>query len=96
LIIKVRGYLTYREVIGQQRIEKPDASPVTLFDLIRGLAEGLPGGQGQALFDNKTGAVGESVAIMLNGIHYRHLPDRLETVLKDQDEIAIFPPAAGG
>jgi molybdopterin converting factor small subunit len=96
VIIKVRGYLTYREVIGRQKIEQPDDIPVTLLDLIRGIAGEIPGEPGQALFDNETGAIGQSVAIMLNGVHYHHLPDRLKTVLKDQDEIAIFPPAAGG
>jgi molybdopterin converting factor small subunit len=96
LIIKVRGYLTYRDVIGRHKIEQPDDIPVTLFDFIRGLAAEVPGEQGQLLFDDETGTIGQSVAIMLNGLHYNHLPDRLRTALKDQDEIAVFPPAAGG
>jgi molybdopterin converting factor small subunit len=96
MIINVKGYLTYREVIGQQEIQQPDDILVTLVDFIRGLAEALPEKQGQTLFDHKTGTINQSVAIMLNGVHYNHLPDRLETVLKDQDEIAVFPPGVGG
>ena len=83
-------------MIGQHKIEQPDDIPVTLLDLIHGMATEVPGEQGQALFDNETGTIGQSVAIMLNGVHYNHLPDKLDTVLKDQDEIAVFPPAAGG
>jgi len=96
LIIKVKGYLTYRDVIGQHEVERPDDAPVTFLDFIRELAAKIGGEHGRALFDDETGTVGKSVAIMLNGVHYNHLPNRLDTVLKDQDEIAVFPPAAGG
>jgi len=96
LIIKVKGYLTYRDVIGQREIELSDDVPVSLLDFIRELAVETGGKYGQALFDEETGTIGKSVAVMLNGMHYNHLPDRLNTILKDQDEIAVFPPAAGG
>jgi len=96
LIIKVKGYLTYRDVIGGRETERPDDGSVTLLDFIRELAAEIGDDHGRALFDKENGAVGEAVAIMLNGVHYNHLPDRLNTVLKDQDEIAVFPPAAGG
>ena len=96
MIIKVRGYLTYRDVLGQREIEQPDDVPITFLDFIRVLAVEIGGEHGQVLFDKEAGTVGGSVGIMLNGVHYNHLPDRLVTILKDQDEIAVFPPAAGG
>ena len=96
MIIKVRGYLTYRDVIGQREIEQSDHIQITFLDFVRELAAEIGGEHGRALFDDEAGTIGGSVAIMLNGVHYNHLPDRLNTILKDQDEIAIFPPAAGG
>jgi molybdopterin converting factor small subunit len=96
LIIKVRGYLTYRDVIGRRKIEQPDDIPVTFLDFIRELATEIGDEHGRSLFDEEAGTIGQSVAIMLNGVHYNHLPDRADTVLKDQDEIAVFPPSAGG
>lgn len=96
MIIKVRGYLTYRDLIGKREIEQPDKIPVTFLDFICELADEIGGKHGRTLFDKETGTVGPSVAIMLNGVHYSHLPDRVNTVLKNLDEIAIFPPAAGG
>jgi len=96
LIIKVKGYLTYRDVLGQREIELTEDVPVTFLDFIRELAAEIGGEHGHALFDDETGTVGKSVAIMLNGVHYNHLPDRMITLLKDQDEVAIFPPGAGG
>jgi molybdopterin converting factor small subunit len=38
----------------------------------------------------------EHLVILLNGMHYKHLPDGLNTILKDGDTLAIFPPVAGG
>lgn len=96
MIIKVTGYLTYRDLVGKREVEQPDDARVTFLDFIRELAVELGGEHGRALFDHQTGTVGPSVAIMLNGVHFNHLPDRLGTLLKDGDEIAVFPPGAGG
>ena len=81
MIIKVTGYLTYRDVIGKREVERSDDVRITFFDFIRELAAELGGQHGQALFNEEASAVGGSVAIMLNGVHYNHLPDRLETVM---------------
>jgi molybdopterin converting factor small subunit len=37
----------------------------------------------------------EHIVVMLNGMHYRHLPDGLSTPLKDGDQVATFPPLVG-
>jgi len=96
LIIKVKGYLTYRSIIGQRNIELPDDAPINLLEFIHELAIEIGGEYGHTLFDEESDMIGQSVAVMLNGLHYNHLPDRLDTVLKNQDEVAVFPPAAGG
>jgi molybdopterin converting factor small subunit len=96
LIIKVKGYLTYKDILGELEIDLQEDVPVTLLDFLRQLAFEIGGEPGRAIFDEETGTVGQHVAVMHNGRHYNHLPDRLNTVLKDQDEIAIFPPGAGG
>ena len=88
--------MTYRDVLGSREFEQPDDVPIIFLDFIRELATEIGGEYGRAMFDDEADTVGGSVAIMLNGVHYNHLPARLDTVLKDQDEIAVFPPAAGG
>ncbi|MGD8857203.1 MAG: MoaD/ThiS family protein [Chloroflexota bacterium] len=40
--------------------------------------------------------VSRQVAILVNGRHYSHLPNGLNTKLKDGDDVALFPPIAGG
>ena len=96
MIIKVKGYLTYRDLIGVQEIEQPNEPPISLLDFIQVLAEQVGGKHGAYIFDTGSGTVGTSVAIMLNGVHYNHLPHRLDTLLQDQDEVSVFPPGAGG
>jgi molybdopterin converting factor small subunit len=96
VIIKVKGYLTYRDVIGECEFDMSDDEPVTLLDFLRVLGSEIGGEHGQAIFDPEAGTVGKWVAVMLNGRHYNHLPDRLDTVLRNQDEVAVFPPGAGG
>lgn len=96
MIIKVKGYLTYRDVIGQREIEQPDGVSVNLLEFIQLLAAEIGEQYGRALFDDESKTIGKSVAVMLNGMHYNHLPERLDTILHDDDEIAVFPPGAGG
>ena len=96
MIIKVKGYLTYRDVIGYREIMRQDDLPITFLDFLRELAVEIGGECGCALFDEQRNTVGRSVAIMLNGLHYNQLPEKLDTLLKDQDEIAVFPPGVGG
>jgi molybdopterin converting factor small subunit len=96
VIIKVRGYLTYKAVIGQREYKLSDDESITLLEFLRLLGSEISGEHGQAIFNSERGTVGKWVAVMLNGRHYNHLHDRLDTVLQDQDEVAVFPPGAGG
>ena len=96
MIIKVKGYLTFRDIFGYREIMRRDDIPITFRDFLRELADEIGGEYGSALFDQEMNSVGRSVAIMLNGLHYNQLPEQLNTMLQDQDEIAIFPPGAGG
>ena len=96
MIIKVKGYLTYRDIIGYRESMRRDDIPITFRDFLRELAGEIGGEYGSALFDQDVNNVGRSVAILLNGLHYNQLPEKLDTLLKDKDEIAVFPPGVGG
>jgi molybdopterin converting factor small subunit len=96
MLIKVRGYLTYRDIIGYREFILRDDIPIKFLGFLRELAAEIGGEYGRALFDEELNTVGRSVAIMLNGLHYNQLPEKLDTLLQNQDEIAVFPPGAGG
>jgi molybdopterin converting factor small subunit len=48
------------------------------------------------ILDPETSRTRPHAAILINGNHYTHLPDGLDTRLKDGDEVSIFPAMAGG
>jgi len=43
-----------------------------------------------------SGGLQRAVGVLVNGVHCAHSPEGLETVLHAGDEIAVFPPMAGG
>jgi molybdopterin converting factor small subunit len=92
--IKVQGYLTFRKSIGAQVLDLGDENSITLRELLLKLppASGL----GDALQRAEGGHLGGELVVLVNGQHHSHLPGRLDASLKDGDEVAIFPPLAGG
>ena len=94
--VKVKGYLTYKEVIGEQSINIPDGETLTLSDLLNTLVTQIGNQLSDPIFDLETGLPGEHVAVILNGRSYRNLPEGLDTPLQEGDEVSVFPPMAGG
>ena len=92
--VKVKGYLTYRDSIGEQVLELADESASTLRELLAKLS--LSTGLGDALYHSASGDIDRRVVVLVNGHHYAHIPDRVDYLLKDGDEVAIFPPLMGG
>ena len=87
--IWVRGYLGVKAEFGDKPFVEFGADRVTLRDLLIQL--GYQRDESLAA----PGAVGRLV-ILVNGRSTSHLADGLDTVLRDGDRVAIFPPVAGG
>ncbi len=93
--ITIRGFLTLREQMAlPSSLELPEGA--TLQDLLERLPPEIMEAVKARTADPQSSRKSGRVAILINGQHYTHLPDRLETRLADQDEVAIFPPIAGG
>ena len=93
ITIMVQGYLTFKEPVGKRQVFLPEGS--NLRDLLASLRQDLGARFTEQAF-NEAGGLSEHTAVLLNGMHYRHLPDGLNTLLKDGDQVSIFPPLAGG
>ena len=90
--IKVRFFARFRELLGTDIFVEPRAGTtfaVLVSDVARKNKEGY-----DAIFDEH-GAFREFVILMRNGKRVE-IPDAGTIAVADGDEIAVFPPVAGG
>jgi molybdopterin synthase sulfur carrier subunit len=92
MTVKIRFFAQFRELLGSDIIT--DVPAGTMFtSLIKSVAKKNPEGNA-AIFD-ENGAFHEFVILMKNGKRI-DIADADKTVIIDGDEIAVFPPVAGG
>jgi len=90
--VRVRFFARFRELLGTDILAAP-AEGTVLADQIREIARKNSEGYA-AIFDDQ-GDFREFVIVMRNGKRIE-TTDAGTTTLVDGDEIAIFPPVAGG
>ncbi|HWS21628.1 MAG TPA: MoaD family protein [Methanoregula sp.] len=92
MTVKIRFFARFRELLGTDIVT--DVAPGTKFtSLITSVAR--KNREGYAAIFDETGAFHEFVILMKNGKRIE-IADADKTVIVDGDEIAVFPPVAGG
>ncbi|WP_456420526.1 ubiquitin-like small modifier protein 1 [Thermococcus sp.] len=93
--MRVRFYATFRELIGRKEVEVHDVK--TVRELIDYLAEHYSPEIKKELLESPRVGSNKPVdgMILVNGHNILHLKG-LDTELKEEDEVHIFPPAGGG
>lgn len=94
--IHLKGYLTFRELIGERVFDSTSEQMITLVDLLRKVAREAGDSFRMQIYDDRTEQIQPGPIIMINGRSYKSLPKAEYTCLKDGDEVAIFPPFIGG
>ncbi len=90
--VRIKAFARFREIIGSENtLEFDDGTSV--LSALKSLSEGSKDFR-DACFD-KEGAVASHVVLMINGKRISGR-DREAGVLHDGDELAVFPPVAGG
>lgn len=89
---KVRFFARFRELLGTD-IPVPVTGGSTVLSLIRDTA--LMNAEGYAAIFDETGKFREFVIVMRNGRRVEH-DEAAGIHVADGDEIAVFPPVAGG
>jgi len=92
MTVRIRFFARFRELFGTEIIAEAGAG-MTLISLVTTLAQKNPEGYA-AIFD-ENGAFREFVILMKNGRRI-DTADASTTLIADGDEIAVFPPVAGG
>jgi sulfur-carrier protein len=91
--ITVRAYAALREVIGARETAFSLPSGETVGGLLENLCGTYPGLRGH-LFDS-AGRVKPHIIILKNGRNIASL-QQLDTIIDEDDVLALFPPVAGG
>jgi sulfur-carrier protein len=94
--IIVKGYLTFKQLIGEQRLTFQAGQPPSLRTVIETLLQNHGAELESLLINPNTGRLNPHTAVLVNGKHHTHIEAGMETLLQDGDQIAIFPPVAGG
>jgi sulfur-carrier protein len=92
MTVKVRFFARFRELLGTDIPAEPETG-ATLTSLVRDLARKKKEGY-DAIFDEQ-GNFHEFVIVMRNGKRVEH-EEAGAVRVADGDEIAVFPPVAGG
>jgi molybdopterin synthase sulfur carrier subunit len=92
--VKVSFYATIRAMVGTKtlEIELPEGSDIR--ELLDRLVERCPP-LGDKLFD-PSGKLSRSVQVFVDGRSALYLPDGLDTKLRADQSVDIFPAIAGG
>jgi len=94
--IKVKGFLTLRKAMGDRASLVVNVAEHTIRGLLRELSNIFGENFRDLLFEPHTSEVRDHIVILVNGRHYRNLPGNLDSELREGDEVALFPPVAGG
>ena len=94
--ITVKSFLTLRQVMGNQAKFEMEIGDITIGELLDQLCDRFGEGLVAQVFDRDSNEVSRLLRVMVNGRHYTTLADRLNTKLQEGDEVALFPPVAGG
>jgi molybdopterin synthase sulfur carrier subunit len=92
MLVKVRAFASFREILGKER-ELDAIEGSTIADLLRELASSSPRFK-ESAFDN-SGGLCDYVLLMVNKKRIDPTQDLLMK-MHEGDELAIFPPVAGG
>ncbi|NOQ29426.1 MAG: MoaD family protein [Methanosarcinales archaeon] len=90
-MIKVKAFARFREAFGKEQDIELDGT-ATVMDLLTELC--APHDAHDMIFD-ESGMIKKYVNILVNGRHIQSLSG-IKTELAGGDEVAIFPPVAGG
>ena len=94
--VTIKSFLTLRQLMGNQTEFEMEIDDITIGELLDQLCDRFGERLAAQVFDRNTNEVSHLLRVLVNGRHYSHLPEKLNTQLQEGDEVSLFPPIAGG
>ena len=91
--MQIRYFANYRTITGRRTEEV--AAPATILELLQQLSTRYGAELRSWLLSADCTEKGDNAVILVNGRHIEHL-DGVNTQLKDDDVVSLFPLVAGG
>lgn len=91
--IELRFFASFREAVGQKRLERRYEDGTTVGEILAELEAEFNDLEGNLL--DEQGEIRPNLSILRNGHDVVHT-DGVETRLEPGDELSVFPPVAGG
>lgn len=91
MIVKV--FANFREICDSKAVEVPSQEGDTVIDILEALIKLYPALEEEVFKEDRT--LKQFVHVFINGRNIIH-EDGLKTVVKSDDQFALFPPVAGG
>ena len=92
----VKSFLTLRKAMDGQASLEIEADEMTVRQLLEKLCTRFGENLKDMIFFPEAQGESQDIKILINGRHYRHMPEGLDKHLKDGDVVSIFPLMAGG
>ena len=92
--MRIKFYATLRAIVGERELDLPLAEDATVRDLATLLVTRWPE-MSEVVFDEH-GELSRRVHVMIDGRSSRHLPEGSDTLLRNADQVDVFPAVAGG
>jgi len=90
--VKVKFYANFRRKYGVKEVEVDcDGGLKSLVEALNEKVKGVK----EDIFDEKEGDVKGDVLFLINGVNVKTM-DKAKISFSDGDQVAIFPPIAGG
>jgi molybdopterin converting factor small subunit len=83
-----------REAAESKEVELPVPAPTKLDAVLHAAAQRKPKLEPE-LWDEQ-GNLRDMIKVLVNGRQCEYLPDKLDTLVTDKDELDVFPPVGGG
>jgi MoaD family protein len=94
--VLVKGFFDVQKAMDDNAMIEVEEDALSLREILEYLANRFGNDFSELILDQETKELADHVMLLVNGFNYLYLPKMLDTDLKDGDEIALFPPIAGG